>query len=471
MKLRMITKLFFLLVFITSAQAGITCLNDYEDSSHRAIQNSTTIFKCFTDQEKGSYTFSIGDDIIKQGNITDPHSITAMHKVNDTNFNMTLIINQERKIIPVEIIPKNHENEVKKAKEDALWYLHQQINRYKKGDTSYGYWINDYLKRWSVAYTGMVISAMQLAGYEAGSNHPYGKDIEYGLNHILSKCRYQMIGEQYSGEPDNNNNSIGLKCSNFRQHTNYEVSISLLALSLSDPDKRNSVMQPFVYNRTNKEIAQDIVDWLSWAQNENIASRGGYGAWYYTPNNANGDMSVSQWPSFAIAAAKRNLNITAPDKISQDLYSWIKDSQMDSGAFTYRGREKTPIDNIAMTASGLIQTAHAGYNKNSEIVKKGIDYIIGNWYINQTRDRNKHLGNYYAMQGVDKVCSIFNLSIENTNCTQKYQEYLLTEQTDSGYWQDTSYLKIHVGPQLATSWAIIILENPELFSTIYNDFS
>jgi hypothetical protein len=478
-KFKYIIIIFTFFVFIScNVHAQINCFKDYNDTQP-AIYPRQVLLKCVLDMDyfNKSASWFLEDELIKTEKIMNPYAVQLLYFFNETNktyikgeeINFYLKVNGKQEKIKVKFIEDNIENQVMLSEEDALWFLHSTQKRYSFGDEEYGFWMNDYLRRWSVAYTAMTIVAFQSAGYYQYSDHPYADNIKRGFNHILSYCNYELIGQQYKGNPDLNGNLIGLKCSNYRQHTNYEVSVSLLAFAMSDSfDVVSKVGGPFVRGRTYGNITQDLIEWLLWAQNDNIAAKGGQGAWYYTENNPQGDMSVTQYPALAITLVSHFLDIEIPKWTHEEILFWVDKVQTEEGGFAYTATN--PTGTIAMTASGLIASAYGNLSQTDYRVEKGIDYLAKRWYTNISEDRQDHFGSFYSMYGVNNVCNIFDMTEEGINCTQDYQQFLLSKQNPKGYWQDASYLKIHVDPILATAWGVMILTEPTVFSVIYKDF-
>jgi hypothetical protein len=443
-----------------------------EDGIQYTIAGEQTILKCvFPSVESFTATWIIGTEILEESIETsgdNSYNISLAHNFSDEK-DIRIIANisgetYEESFI-VKILADTEENRKNKAVEDAVWYMHTKQKRYSFGKEIYGYWTHDYLEKWAVGYTSLALIAYEAAGYSIDSNNPYSEDMRRALHYILSTCDYQMIGEQYRGDPDSNGNSIGLVCMHLKSHTNYEAGLSLAAVaSLRDSSYVSTVGGPFVYRRNLKDISQDMIDWLVWAQNENIAEAGGHGAWYYTENSKEGDMSVTQWPIFGILIAESNLGLSAPEWIKEESAVWLQRVQGEDGSFSYRGRGNSNTGNVALSGSALTVSSYIGFDKESESVVHAREYIGENWETNKPQRRQDNLGNFYSMNNVMRASVLYNISDYNSiDWEESYTNWLLENQKPDGSWLDKSWLKLHIGPTLATSWGVMVLENSQIY--------
>ena len=105
----------------------------------------------------------------------------------------------------------------------------------------------------------------------------------------------------------------------FIQSQLYETGIVLMALASAGDASLTSEVGGFgLYGRTYGDIAQDMADFLAFAQNEPDVGvwRGG---WRYAPNYSQSDMSVTQWPVIGFEAAESNFGTSVPQYVKDEL--------------------------------------------------------------------------------------------------------------------------------------------------------
>ena len=341
---------------------------------------------------------------------------------------------------------------VNRAIDNALWLLHQHLSR---STTSSGVEIGTYPSQ-TLGAVGMAVQAWAIQGHKVNGDYatnPYVEDVRRGLNYCLRRTYSLPITIQPAGNPDSNANGIGLY-SNF-QNQMYETGIVLMALANSgDPDfVADPNLGPPVGGISFKEIVQDMVDFLAFAQNENSVWRGG---WRYGPNNPDSDMSVTQWPVIGLEAAESNPDfgslITVPPWVKTELreYFLVYDQGADGG-FGYIA----PGSNVPRTGAGLACQAWVGLLETNSNVQRAITYLDNNW----TRTGNEgNLGNFYAMYAINKGMRGFDPDIENIGARDWYVEYsnwLITNQASDGGWSDCCWFA--PSRDLTTAAGVLIL--------------
>ncbi len=103
-------------------------------------------------------------------------------------------------------------------------------------------------------------------------------------------------------QPDTNGNGIGIGAWNYAGHTMYECGIATMAVSASGaPDTLTTTGPVNVIGRTYRDVAQDMVDYLAFAQDEG----GGRGGWHYSPNDSSSsDNSISGYVTLGLSYAE-----------------------------------------------------------------------------------------------------------------------------------------------------------------------
>ena len=222
---------------------------------------------------------------------TDPYNLSATHmypvQAGDRLFISKIRVTSGAEVVTAEYRVLIHEPatrgvKVNRAIDDALWYLHVVMNRYSSSGVEYG----DFPGQ-TLGTTGMAVQAWEIQGHKANGDYngnPYVEDVRRGLNYCLNRTFTLDISSQPAGDPDANGNKIGLFSS--QQSQLYETGIVLMALANSgDPAMTADagLPNPDVAGETYKKIVQDMVDFLSYAQNEAGNGRGG---WRYGPKMA-----------------------------------------------------------------------------------------------------------------------------------------------------------------------------------------
>ncbi len=357
-------------------------------------------------------------------------------------------------IYQVTVREKTLEVQVNVAIDDALWYLHKQMERSTVDGVGIGYWPEG-SSTTHVGYGGMATLAFEIQGHLLTGDYdenPYVETVERGVNYLLYKTQAEAIPVQPAGDPDSNGNGIGLATVASAGHIGYEAGIGLMALVDSGSYRKRAAIGPLeVRGRTYYDIAQDAVDWLAYAQTDTGVVRGG---WRYTAN-LGADMSVTQWPVLAMEGAEVNWGISPPLWVKTELRdNFLAYAQSDtSGAFDYTA----PGDDILLTGSGLVCLAFVDVPSSDPRVISATEFVANNW---SQRDRN--IGNFYGMYGIMKASRLTSPPIQfygEHEWYKLYAEYLVAHQHTDGHWA-TEYG--YGGVPIATAWGVLIL-SPRVF--------
>lgn len=325
------------------------------------------------------------------------------------------------------------------------------------------------------------------ADYEYSQNVIDGWTYIFGKGQVID-VKVQTVPAGRNDNPDGDGDGKGIYFVSDVDYKKspYETGIVMMALQASGhPDDRYGTGSAPELTESYRHIMQDMVDFISWAQ-QDTPDDWGRGGWRYCafdngePVEATGmvtyegaDNSVSQWPVQGLMAAERWC-IFAPDfvKIELETY-WLANSQdSSSGCFWYDYRFHlgswqwyvTNGGHFAVTAAGMIQLTYSGVPTDDDRWIRAGQCIYDNW-------DNWNVGNLYAMYSLMKAAMTAQpkpiWEFCNGTChkwQEKYDEWLLANQHADGYWPEKSALPWQ--PQvrgdwnrvLATEYALLILQ-------------
>ncbi|MCJ7770566.1 hypothetical protein MUP37_03195, partial [Candidatus Bathyarchaeota archaeon] len=188
-----------------------------------------------------------------------------------------------------------------------------------------------------IGTTGLVLLKFVVRAQELGldpfDNDPlsptyyeYADNTTAGFNYLLSSASDVPIGPQTNGDPDTNGNGKGICFDGLV----YYSGIALTALAVSGhPDDRSATIGTLGV-LTYREIAQDIADWLYYAQGDIENDRGGFT--YDALNNAGRgtDNSNGGYAYLGLAFAEDPpFNCVVPDWVRNELNIYIDYIQND----------------------------------------------------------------------------------------------------------------------------------------------
>ena len=302
------------------------------------------------------------------------------------------------------------EAEIEQAIDDGLVYLASVQN---PADGSWG--ISDKPARTAIVLMKFEARATELGKdpFDNDSTSPtyyeYADNVTAGMNYLLSQALIvsPLPNQTHDGNidnPDSNGNGQGIAFGVSGSRT-YTTGLALCALSLSaHPDDRSYTIgvNPYTY----KQIAQDAVDWMAFAQTDTGLSEGG---WDYDGTN-NGDESPdnsnSGYATLGLDYAEE-FGCTVPQWVKDELNLWIDTIQNDLGPADdggeltpdggsmyreYPGDWSSPWVNILKTGNLIQQMAFYGDDPSVGRVQDAIDYLERHW-----RDNNIDPGWGYSL--------------------------------------------------------------------------
>ncbi len=337
--------------------------------------------------------------------------------------------------------PSTRSQEVLDAIDDGLAYLASQQNPTTGKVGTY----------YSASQTAFAV--LKWAEHATRFNHTdpfdpdyqYSSNIEKGLDYMFNYFYTTSIIPQAAGDPDSNGNGLGVYVDSPEGSVNhgYETPIGLMAIVVTEHPER-IVTTGALAGWTYEQVAQDMVDWIAYAQQDTGTYRGG---WRYSANGG-ADNSVSQWPVLGLMEAEQ-WGISPPSWVKDELLIWLAYSQNANGGFGYTGPSGTDIDS---TAAGIVQLTYCGKTTADQEVQDAIGYIGTYW----TAGGQEHFGYMYSLYAVMKAAMTAQPNIITHFGTHdwgtEYDDYLLLHQNGDGSWSD------EYGSILGTEWALLILQ-------------
>lgn len=375
------------------------------------------------------WDFGDGSDVVT-GTITEanPRYIPANHSYATlgTKYAILTVTDAASAVdfdqVRIDVVLDTLNTRVNMAIEKGLRWLY--LNNYTLNTGHWEGWSAEGPYR--VGGFGMEVLAFANRGhspYDPPDDYIYAEYMQQGLDIIMS---YAV------------RNSNGIHFTNGTRPL-YETGIALMAIvNATHPDTVNHAGPSNVIGLTFYQIAEEVVAYLSWAQNGN-------GGWRYNPNYYNSDNSVTQWPAIGLEAAETNWGIVPPAYVKTQLQNWINYSQNSGGGFGYSHGNDRP--NVGLTGAGICEIAFCDIPYTNTRVQNAISYLNGQWYQGCSHV-NGNFGNLYAMYGVAKGFRIAVDELGNSHeikyvgdhdWQKEYDNYLIETQYPDGHWNGCNY--------------------------------
>jgi hypothetical protein len=165
-------------------------------------------------------------------------------------------------------------------------------------------------------------------------------------------------------------------------------------------------------------------------------AQSGAGGWSYSPNEARGDNSLTQWAVLGISEAKARWNIDVNPGVITQLDHWLNWSKCADGTFGYDGPGSWC--NYQKVGAGLIMLKYVGRPLSDTDVQNALTYAKNNW----TSTYEGNLSNLYSMYGLYKAMKVWGMTdLGNTTNTgeaweNQYAENLISTQNADGSWSN-----------------------------------
>ena len=347
----------------------------------------------------------------------------------------------------------------------------------------------------NVATTGLAVLKLEHRAYELGFESPFDPDYEYsgnvsaGLDYLFAGLlKIDISVQDHTGsasgtvdDPDTRDNDIGIYArGNPYPFDVYDTGIVLSAISASGtPDRVVNVAGSVVDGWKYLEVAQDMVDFLAWAQSDyDYAANGmGEGGWsygaldnddqsgFYGPDNSNGG-----YATLGLAYAQ-DFGCTIPQWVKTELNAYIEDIQdpVDGDANDGGSWYECPGDgigvNILKTGNLISQMALVGDTPTTQRVIDALDYLARHWGdasgANQPPGWDGNPAQYQVM-----FCAMKGLEymgVETFDSIDWYADFadrIVAQQVTTpgptyGSWQISSG---RGNPTIITAWALLTLE-------------
>ncbi len=415
-----------------------------------------------------TYTWNFGaGEGTTAGTVTNRNNIAATHTYAGTgSYVATLTVTDgtetDTDTVFIDVVPQSLEVLTNLAIQRGLKYLYM-VKRDRgvlNGHQLYTWPHYEY-----IAGTALSVMAFQNHGH-LEKNSPdqdiYAETVMGGINmifHRLIISSATMDNTNYT-DSDINGNGIKTYCYSYNM---YHVGITAMAIAGTVTpnetirDVTNLHGNNYYHGKTYKELLEDLVDYIAYAQKE--GTTGYAGGWRYYPNYSSSDNSVSQWPALGLGEAERApWNINAPAWVKTRLPIWINTSQVNNpsdyrhGGFGYTSAYNWT--NVAKTGAGIVEMVYAGGGGN---LTNAVNYIAANW--GTTSYDYGNIGDHYAMYGVKKGMEYADLStVGGHDWQQEYNQWYVNNKVNNGTngysWNGS--VRINAG-HLATALGLLVM--------------
>lgn len=304
------------------------------------------------------------------------------------------------------------------AIDQALWYLHATLTRGTYTDGSPGYrqpWANsnNSLKDSCVvtaafAAHGHVAADPGAGGADSYHYNPYVESVRRLLNYISFNAGAPAITTQPAGNPDRNGNGIGVAIGGIDILTN-----GVCAMAFAGSAKPNwfaGTGPANVYGRVHSEIAEDISEWLAFAQNDSGSSRGGWGN---AANDGASNNGGTRWVVMGLEAQEARMGATLPMLVRGELPYWLTYARRTvadywHGSTGYDGPGS--LNTVAHTAGMLFGSAFQGRAAHHPEVQAAIGFIARAWTENDSQQRT-NLGDSNTMFSAARAFRSFSPAV------------------------------------------------------------
>ena len=387
-------------------------------------------------------------------------------------------------IMPSNISAATPEEIEQSINDGIAWLITQQ-------NSVTGAWQSD------AAITGFVLIKLQdrasELGYESPFDpaYPYSSNVLAGWDYLLTAgtnvglyAQKQTIGVQTYGDPDSNGNDYGIYFEGGSRDV-YYTGICLMAIAATGtPNRANDGGLDYDLDGdadTYGEIAQEVVDWLAWAQEETGSHTGG---WRYRGNYGSSDNSVAGYAVLGLAAAE-GFGYPTQQWVKDLLNTWIDYIQNDPGtgddylwAVTPDGGSgySNPMYWVNMLKTGnlIFEMTFVGDGLGDTRFDDALDYIERHWH-----DTNYHPGwgynqgtpahyqsMYCLMKGLEysgiALIELDGIGDPEHDWYLEFADVLVNQQHDDGYWVSSPCYVWYTPPY---SWGTM---SSTILSTVWN---
>ncbi|MFX1274138.1 MAG: VWA domain-containing protein [Promethearchaeota archaeon] len=404
--------------------------------------------------------------------------------------NVSLVSPSEQIIILVPpIVSSVTEEQIEQAIEEGIAWLadNQEI------DGSWPAFPPEYQD--DVATTGLAVLKLETYAYEAGYEspfdpaYPYYENVTAGLDYLFGSSvmltEILSLQDHTAGatgtidDPDVRNNDIGVYTHiSYYPFDVYDTGIVLAAISASGtPDRTVNVPGSNVNGWKYSEIAQDMVDWISYAQVDLGVGQGGWE--YKATNNGAGiyplDPNAKSWygpdnsnSGYAVLglAYAQDFGCMVPQWVKIELNSYINNIQdpvngePNDGGSWYTAYSTAIGTNILKTGNLIFEMALVGDIPTTPRVVDALNYLVNHWGdasgINSPAGWDGNPAQYQTMFCAMKGLEYIGIdTFDGIDWYQDFAEKIVNQQNLDGSWSASSG---RGNPTIITAWALLVLE-------------
>ncbi|MHC4502011.1 MAG: COG1470 family protein [Planctomycetota bacterium] len=249
------------------------------------------------------------------------------------------------------------------------------------------------------AITAMCIDAFELHGHLPENNpldDPYVDVVNDGFNFLLNQLQAVAIPVA----ADTNGNGIGIRAVEFSNRETYATAMCLMAFADSQAFGTVATVGPFA-GSSYIEIAQDMVDYLAFGQDEIAGPPGGWG--YIANQGGYRDNDNSRWVAMALDAAEWDYGLVIPAIVKPGLDSWVNYIQLGTGVSGYNAPNFT-WNNVRKTAGLVSEFVFLGDGLGTARMQNALGWIAANWGNAGVANANTS-GNNFAVQAMRRCAS------------------------------------------------------------------
>lgn len=321
------------------------------------------------------------------------------------------------------------------AIEQALWYLHITMTRGTYADGTPGY-AQPYAMN---SATNPLLDACLVTTAFATHGHvaarpwtvtidenqvgvdlipyrydPYVETARRLLNYVTVNAVAPAIQSQLSGgvsnNPDHNGNGVGVAIGG-----NLILPNGVCAMAFGEsasPDWFAGTGPANVYGRAHTDIAQDITEWLAFAQNgSGNNSRGGWG---YIANSGGSNNEVTRWAVMGLVSQEARMGAFTPRFVRTELPFWLNYAHHRGNDYWNgsTGYESTylPHRTVAFTAGMVLGYSFMGASSSHPYVNAANGFTVRAWTENASVYRT-NLGDSNTMFSVARAFRSFQPAI------------------------------------------------------------
>lgn len=359
-------------------------------------------------------------------------------------------------VYPVQIadpnaIPDPH---IDVAVDAAFWYLHINATRatFAAGAPGYGQpyaYLPDLV---STCATAEAFERRHSNVHLPITTDPYSEDVRRLANDIFYNLSSSAIATVGSENPDSNGNGIGLVLpgSDYAAPAPCGQAIGLIG----DAAYVVPVGGAQVYGQTLGTVAQDLTDWVVYAQNGSGASAPLLGGWGYSANDNDSYQYETGWALTSLLGYQR-LGVIIPSFVRSDLASWVASDRQTGttaptcGGWGFNPSFSYPTDNLA-SADGILEELFAGL----PVSKAALGNLYNNWDSSSDNCNVSPSGETYMIAAALRAANVVRVSQTTCNETPTGLSFpwfatdtgdthtaiatkLLAQQNADGHWSNT----------------------------------